>query len=134
MQLYRTYNIKRMNIKKLNELLNASKLNKVQIAERCGVSRTTLDNVLAGADAKISTIESLAKVLGVNVGYLFDDEQTKLNFAGNEELDYYKREVERLQSLLNNRKSTKVLVELDVDDDEFIKMGLKDKVIRILSK
>lgn len=123
-----------MNIKKLNELLNASKLNKVQIAERCGVSRTTLDNVLAGADAKISTIESLAKVLGVNVGYLFDDEQTKLNFAGNEELDYYKREVERLQSLLNNRKSTKVLVELDVDDDEFIKMGLKDKVIRILSK
>lgn len=123
-----------MNIKKLNELLNASKLNKVQIAERCGVSRTTLDNVLAGADAKISTIESLAKVLGVSVGYLFDDEQPKLNFAGNEELDYYKREVERLQSLLNNRKSTKVLVELDVDDDEFIKMGLKDKVIQVLNK
>ena len=123
-----------MNIRKLNELLSTSKLNKVQIAERCGVSRTTLDNVLAGADAKISTIESLAKVLGVSVGCLFDEEQTKLNFTGNEELDYYKREVERLQSLLNNRRSTKVLVELDVDDDEFIKMGLKDKVIRILSK
>ena len=123
-----------MNIKKLNELLNASKLNKVQIAERCGVSRTTLDNVLSGADAKISTIESLAKVLGVSVGYLFDDEQPKLNFTGNDELDYYKREIERLQSLLNNRKSTKVLVELDVDDDEFIKMGLKDKVIQILNK
>ncbi len=123
-----------MNIKRLNELLNASKLNKVQIAERCGVSRTTLDNVLAGADAKISTIESLAKVLGVNVGYLFDEELPTLNFIGNNELDYYKREVERLQSLLNNRRSTKVLVELDVDDDEFIKMGLKDKVIRILNK
>lgn len=123
-----------MNINKLNELLNSSKLNKVQIAERCGVSRTTLDNVLAGADAKISTIESLAKVLGVSVGYLFDEEQSKLNFTGNDELEYYKREVERLQSLLNSKRTTKVLVELDVDDDEFIKMGLKDKVIQILNK
>ena len=62
-----------MNIKRLNKLINSSKLNKVQIAERCGISRTTLDNVLAGADAKISTIESLAKVLEINVGYLFND-------------------------------------------------------------
>ncbi len=30
--------------------------------------------------------------------------------------------------------STKVLVELDVSNDEFIKMGLKDKVIQILNK
>jgi transcriptional regulator with XRE-family HTH domain len=30
--------------------------------------------------------------------------------------------------------STKVLVELDVSTDEFVKMGLKDKVIQILSK
>ena len=62
-----------MNINKLNELVNSSKLNKVQIAEKCGVSRTTLDNVLAGADAKISTIESLAKVLGISIGALFGD-------------------------------------------------------------
>lgn len=123
-----------MNINKLNELLSASKLNKVQIAERCGVSRTTLDNVLAGADAKISTIESLAKVLGVRVGSLFDEELPAPTYTGNDELDYYKREVERLQSLLNKKMSTKVLVELDVDDDEFIKMGLKDKVIQILNK
>jgi transcriptional regulator with XRE-family HTH domain len=30
--------------------------------------------------------------------------------------------------------STKVLVELDISDDEFVKMGLKDKVIQILNK
>ena len=54
---------------------------------------------------------------------------------GSSELEFYKREVERLQTLLNNqKKSTKVVVELDVDDDEFIKMGLKDKVIQILNK
>lgn len=127
-----------MNINKLNELVNSSKLNKVQIAEKCGVSRTTLDNVLAGADAKISTIESLAKVLGVSIGALFGDASedilsTSINGSG--ELEFYKREVERLQTLLNNqKKSTKVVVELDVDDDEFIKMGLKEKVIQILNK
>ena len=46
----------------------------------------------------------------------------------------YEQEIQRLQSLLDNqKKSTKVVVELDVTQDEFIKMGLKDKVIQILS-
>lgn len=30
--------------------------------------------------------------------------------------------------------STKVLVEIDVNNDEFIKMGLKDKIIQVLNK
>ena len=125
-----------MNIKRLNKLINSSKLNKVQIAERCGISRTTLDNVLAGADAKISTIESLAKVLEINVGYLFNDtDEGILSITSDSELDFYKEEVDRLQTLLNRqKKSTKVIVEIEVDDDEFIKMGLKDKVIQVLDK
>lgn len=67
-----------MNINRLQELITISKLGKMQIAERCGVSRTTLDNVLAGADAKISTIEALARVLAVPVGYFFDDENKRI--------------------------------------------------------
>lgn len=62
-----------MNINKLNELVNSSKLNKIQIAERCGISRTTLDNVLSGSDARISTIERIACVLNVPVCCFFDD-------------------------------------------------------------
>ena len=109
-------------------------MGKSQIAEKCNISRTTLDNVLAGSDAKISTIESLAKVLGVSVGCLFDEEPNLFQSNKNDEIEGYIKEINRLQSLLNNRSSTKVLVELDVDDDEFIKMGLKDKVIQILNK
>lgn len=135
MQVNWTLNVNNMNINRLNELLESSKMNKVQIAERCGVSRTTLDNVLAGADAKISTIESLAKVLGVNVGYLFDEDCIIDKSVGDDELGYYKNEVKRLQTLLDNRKrSTKVVVELDIDDDEFIKLGLKDKIVQVLNK
>lgn len=70
-----------MNIRKLNELVNTSRLNKVQIAERCGISRTTLDNVLSGADAKISTIETLVNTLGTTMGYLFDEQESPINPA-----------------------------------------------------
>lgn len=63
-----------MNFKKLSLLVEKSNLGKARIANRCGISRTTLDNVLSGADAKISTIEKIAEVLGVSVTEFYDDE------------------------------------------------------------
>lgn len=120
-----------MNYKLLNELVNESKLGKAQIAKLSEISRTTLDNALNGADVKISTIESLAKVLGVSpsVFFCFD------NIINDENLNMYEKEIKRLQTLLDKqRRSTKVVVELDVTQDEFIKMGLKEKVIQILNK
>jgi hypothetical protein len=42
-----------------------------------------------------------------------------------------------LQSLLDSKPkktTTKVVVELEVDSDEFVRMGLKDKVIQVLEK
>lgn len=120
-----------MNFNLLNKLVSDSKLGKAQIADMAKISRTTLDNALNGADIKISTIESLANVLGVSASIFFGGD-----CAINEEsLNMYEKEIKRLQTLLNNqRKSTKVVVELDVTQDEFIKMGLKDKVIQILNK
>lgn len=124
-----------MNIKLINELVSASKMNKVQLAENCNVSRTTLDNLLSGADVKVSTVESLAKALGVTPGSLFDENVENVATSRDEIIEAYKKEIDRLTSLLDKkRKSTKVIVELDVDDDEFIKMGLKEKVIQILNK
>ena len=106
-------------------------MGKAQIAEMAEISRTTLDNALNGADIKISTIESLANVLGVSPSIFFGGDST----VDEENLNMYEREIKRLQTLLDNqRKSTKVVVELDVTQDEFIKMGLKDKVIQILNK
>lgn len=120
-----------MNFSLLNKLVNESKLGKTQIAEQAAISRTTLDNALNGADIKISTIESLAKVLEVCPSIFFGDGMT----VSEENLNMYEREIKRLQTLLDNqRRSTKVVVELDVTQDEFIKMGLKDKVIQILNK
>ena len=122
-----------MNISKLRTLIETSKLNNREIADACNVSPTTLYNLLNGSDVKVSTLEALAKVLGVKIGYLFDEEPAAVNET---ELMNYRKEIERLQTLLDNAggRSTKVVIEFDVDDDEFIRMGLKEKVIRVLNK
>lgn len=120
-----------MNFSLLSSLVEKSKMGKAQIAEMAKISRTTLDNALNGADIKISTIESLSNVLGVSPSVFF----AAGNDSKDENLNLYEKEIKRLQTLLDNqRKSTKVVVEIDVTPDEFIKMGLKDKVIQVLSK
>ena len=119
-----------MNIRKINQLLEQSKLNKVQIAQACGVSRTTLDNMLSGADVKISTVESLAKVMGVSASVFFMEEGE----APNTEVERLKQEIAHLNEQLEKKMSAKVVIELDVDEDEFVRMGLKDKVVQVLNK
>ena len=64
-----------MNINKLKEYLEHSKLSKKQFAEQCGVTRVTIDNALRGADIRVSILESIAKVLKVPVGALFDESE-----------------------------------------------------------
>ncbi|GHU80100.1 hypothetical protein FACS1894145_5730 [Bacteroidia bacterium] len=41
---------------------------------------------------------------------------------------------DKYEKVGTQQKITKVLVELDVSEDEFIKLGLKDKVLQILNK
>ena len=62
-----------MNYSLLEKSVNRSKLNKNRIAELSGISRTTLDSALKGADIKISTLEKIANVIGINVSLLFDE-------------------------------------------------------------
>lgn len=63
-----------MNYSLLEKKVNNNKLNKNKIAELSGISRTTLDSALNGADVKISTLEKIAKVVGFSVGVLFDEQ------------------------------------------------------------
>lgn len=121
-----------MNIRKLQRLVEENPLNKVQIAEKSGLTRVTLDNALQGADVKVSTVEALSKVLGVSTASLFLEDNDEQPF--NKDVEFYKQEVARLQSLLDKQITTKVVVELDVSQDEFVRMGLKDKVIQVLNK
>lgn len=63
-----------MNYNKLKEAVKRSKLQRKEIAERSNVTPKTIDNLLAGADPKVSTLEAVAKVVGIKIGLLFDEE------------------------------------------------------------
>ena len=52
-----------MNVQRIVDIITSSKLSKIDIASKMKVSRTTLDNLLNGADVKVSTVENLAEVL-----------------------------------------------------------------------
>lgn len=63
-----------MNISVLQKYLEDNKLAKVDIILKSGISKGTLDNLLQGKDVKVSTVECVCKVLGVNPAILFDDD------------------------------------------------------------
>ena len=64
-----------MNVQRIVDIIVSNKLSKIDIASRMKVSRTTLDNLLNGADVKVSTVENLAEVLGVDVAEFFSSDK-----------------------------------------------------------
>lgn len=76
-----------MNINRIKEAIGASKLGKSELSKLAKVSRTTIDNLLLGADVKVSTIENLAHVLKVPVGFFFDDSNfVHVSASGNQSI------------------------------------------------
>ena len=63
-----------LNVRKIEQAMSDAKITKAQLYSRTKIARTTLDAVLNGSDAKISTIETIANALGVPVSYFFDDQ------------------------------------------------------------
>ncbi|EHG99821.1 hypothetical protein [Paraprevotella clara] len=128
-----------MNTEKLKVLFEKSD-DKYADSQKIGTTYQTMYNIIyKGSICKVDLLQKIASFYKVPVGYFFDEESissneditNELNIAY-QEINKLKKEIELLR--LGKRGSTKVVVELDVDDDEFIKMGLKDKVIQVLSK
>ena len=71
-----------LNISKIEKLMKERNLRKADVIARSGISKGTLENVLKGMDAKISTVKSLSDVLGVCVGELFFEEEVEIRTAG----------------------------------------------------
>ena len=104
-----------MNISKLNKCFENSKLTKKQFAEQCGVTRVTIDNALKGADIRVSILESIAKVLKVSVGELFDESEATVKASGHNAAASYngnisinerpqQEEVEHLRSIIDEKE------------------------------
>ncbi len=70
-----------MNYKLLQEAIKRSKLQRKDIALMAKVTPKTIDNVLAGADPRVSTLEALCNAIGFKVSNLFDD-AIEIHYAG----------------------------------------------------
>lgn len=128
-----------MNTEKLRLFFESSG-DKYADAKSIGTTYQTMYNIIyKGSVCKVDLLQKIARFYNVPVGYFFDEDTlspsdtiTKELYEAREKIKSLEKELEILKSC--GRKSTKVIVELDVDDDEFIKMGLKEKVIQILNR
>lgn len=115
-----------MNINKLKRCIEQSGLTKSQIAVRGQISRTTLDNAIKGDDVKISTIEAIARVVGVESSYFFDEDDRKSAVANGA------RSVAAVDSNVTLSQDTASLL----SEVEYLKKLLaeKERLIQILLK
>lgn len=125
---------------RIKELASKKKLEIPEIAEKLGKSKQAVYDMLSKQDLNTSVLRELSAILKVPITAFFQENddfdsdnaiQEKLELAY-QEIEKLKKELE--ESRIHHRKPTRIVVELDVDGDEFIKMGLKDKVIQILNK
>ena len=93
-----------MNKGKLKKLFDAS-TDKYGDARKMGTTYQTLQNILRGADFKVSTLEGIAKFYGVPVGYFFDEAEAD----GRQKKE---REIERLKGQIEGlREAVRILKE-----------------------
>lgn len=71
-----------MNYSELKKQIKSSRLSRKEIAMSANVTPKTIDNILAGSDLKVSTLEALCRVVGIRISVLFDEELTEIRQAG----------------------------------------------------
>lgn len=70
--------------------MEIAKISKKKLCDVTGIARTTLDAILNGGDARISTIEAIASALKLHVGYFFDEDVTEVRQAGRDYVEHGK--------------------------------------------
>lgn len=113
-----------VNIKKIQQIMEAKGLNKMQLCVQANISRVTFDRVLDGLVPTLPVLHSLAKCLNVPMASLLSDydntnhqsvaiaDNGAISAAGNAsvnveaELDRLRTEIDFLRQLLEERERT----------------------------
>lgn len=125
-----------VNIKKIQDKIDELKLSKAQLIKNSGLTRVTIDKILKGGEVNVSTLEALAKGLGVSVGFFFDDieEVRETASSGNGGASAtghghasVGQNMEEHDELIRIREEVKYLKRLLADKDERI-ADLKERI------
>ena len=92
-----------MNVQRIVDIITSNKLSKIDIASRMKVSRTTLDKLLNVADVKVSTVENLAEVLGVDVAEFFSSDKKTPSLSNKSVVDMNELEREVIALRAENK-------------------------------
>lgn len=65
-----------LNTKKIEDKMVSVNMSRANLCSRIHIEQDTLDSILDGGDAKVSTIEAIANELHINIGFLFDEEES----------------------------------------------------------
>jgi len=123
---------------KIKELASKENLDVSQLATKLGKSKQAVYDLFSKEDVHTSVLRELSGIFNVPI-IAFFQEGDDANKDIQAELEKTKAEVERLNNVITSLRAgkvspTKVVVEFDVSPDEFIKMGLKDKIVQVLNK
>lgn len=123
---------------KIKELSVRKKITLADVAKALGKTKQAVYEIVDKEDVNSAILKQLSSSFDVPISYFFGEDDENISSI-QEKLALAEKEIIRLRNENTNLRagrtsSTKVVVELDVTSDEFIKMGLKDKVIQILEK
>lgn len=124
---------------KIKQLCERDNISLAELARRLGRTRPAVYEMVEKEDVNTSILRECSSIFNIPISYFFEEEDVCCIAEIQEKLSKAEKEIESLRkenlSLRSDKgNSTRVIVELDVTPDEFIKMGLKDKVIQILNK
>lgn len=105
-----------MNYIALKKAIRDSGLQRKDIALQSNITPKTIDNILAGADPKVSTLESIARVVGVSMSTLFDENsqirQAQRDYVEKGNIEHHGIEYNNADAVLSERvKSLEALVD-----------------------
>lgn len=122
---------------KIKELADKKNLTLADIGKVLGKTKQAIYEMVDKEDVNTSILKKLSQALNTPISFFFnEDDNSDANIQ--EKLTSLKKELDSLRqenAFLKAGKtcSTKVVVEFDVTPDEFIKMGLKDKIVQVVN-
>lgn len=115
-----------VNIKKIQSKMKELEMSKAQLITNSGLTRVTIDKILKGGEVNVSTLEALAKGLGVKVGFFFEEDEIKQNISGNGNNQGGRDAIQLNGTLPNTQQEHDELIRLR-EEIKGLKAKLKDK-------
>jgi transcriptional regulator with XRE-family HTH domain len=119
-----------MNLNKLINLYKSQRITQEELASKIGMSKTALNAIILGkSDPQLTTVEKIAKALGVPVSYFFDEEES----TGPEIKQSAQGKNISQQVKLNDCESRVKILQAELDGLRR-ELAAKDKIIELLEK